>query len=85
MLDEIEDEALIPDSLAQRLAPAFEQRILQLVAEGFERWQAGGFVRFDDTEVNLTARLVACMRDVRREFNLPFDPRPEQFEYTKDI
>lgn len=74
-----------PESLAQRLQPAFERTILELVVEGFEFWRANNFNRFADTEVAFTAVLIGRMREVQRVRNLPFMTFPEQFEYSPEM
>lgn len=64
-----------PVHLARELVPEFEKTILQLVVDGFQRWQEGGFIRFGDHEDHYTVRLVKCMKEIRRERNLPFLPQ----------
>ena len=56
--------------LARELSPEIEKAVLQLVVEGFERWETGGFMRHGDHEDDYTVRLVACMREIRRERNM---------------
>ncbi len=74
-----------PVPLAQRLRPALERTILELVVEAFEQWGARGFNRFGDTEVEFTTVLIGQMREVRRVRNLPFMPCSEQFEYSPEM
>ncbi len=74
-----------PAPLSQKLRPALEQAILQLVVAGFERWRDRQFNRYGDTEVEFTAVLVGCMRDIRRERNLPFVPHAEYVHYSSEV
>ncbi len=69
-----------PAPLAREVFSEIEKTILQLVVDGFQRWQAGGFSQFGDHEDHYTVRLVACMKDVRRERNLTFMPRYQDVE-----
>ena len=49
--------------------------MLQLVVDGFQRWEAGNFFRHGDYEDHYTVRLVDCMKEFGRESNLPFLPQ----------
>ena len=69
-----------PGPLAHELSPQIEKAILQLVVDGFERWQMGGFKRVGDHEDHYTVRLVACMREIRRERNMALVPRYQYVE-----
>ncbi len=69
-----------PVPLAEQLKPALERRILEFVLEGFEHWRQHDFVAWDHTENAYTIRLLACMRQVKRDKNLAFAPRREQPE-----
>ena len=67
MTAELQDSTLgSPDRLARELVPEFEKTILQLVVDGFQRWQAEGFLRFGDHEDHFTIRLCACMKEIQR-------------------
>lgn len=63
------------EELARQIAPEVEGTILRLVVEAFERWGAGGFVRFGDLEDHFTVRLVHYMKQIRRERNMALIPR----------
>ena len=63
-----------PASLARKISIEIEKAALQLVVDGFERWQLGGFERYGDHEEHYTVRLVACMKEVRRERNIGLIP-----------
>lgn len=69
-----------PDLLASELSPEIEKAVLQLVVDGFERWQMGGFQRFGDYEDHYTVRLVDCMNEIRREQNIGLVPRYQYVE-----
>lgn len=58
--------------LAQQLGPDLEESILTFVIHGFERWASLGYRRNGDHENDFTAALVGCLRDIRREQNLPY-------------
>ena len=81
MTSEFHDSALgSPGPLAHELSPQIEKAILQLVVDGFERWRLGGFERAGDYEDHYTVRLVACMREIRRERNMALVP---QYQYVE--
>lgn len=63
-----------PAPLALQVSPDIERAILQLVVDGFERWQAGGFIRAGDHEDDYTVRLYACMKEIRRKRNMALVP-----------
>ena len=71
-----------PASLAGELSFEIERAVLQLVVDGFERWQSGGFERVGDYENHFTIRLVACMDEIRRERNMALVPRYQFVEPT---
>ena len=75
MTSEFQDSAFgSPDLLASELSPEIEKAVLQFVVDGFERWQMSGFKRYGDHENHFTVRLVACMREIRRERNIALVP-----------
>lgn len=74
-----------PDPLAHEISPEIEQAILQLVVDGFERWRLGGFKRVGDHEDHYTVRLVACMREIRRERNMALVPRYQHTEPSDEM
>ena len=74
-----------PAALAGELSIEIERAILQLVVDGFERWQSGGFERAGNYENHLTVRLVACMNEIRRERNLSLVPRYQFVEPTDEM
>ncbi|MCY4393095.1 MAG: hypothetical protein OXE43_13765 [Chloroflexi bacterium] len=74
-----------PGQLAHEISPEIEQAILQLVVDGFERWQLGGFKRFGDHEDHYTVRLVACMSEIRRERNMALVPRYQYVEASDEM
>ncbi len=81
MTTEWQNSALgLTSPLAREIFSEIERAILQLVVDGFQRWQAGGFDRFGDYENVFTIRLYQCMQEVRRERNLPFVPRYQHVE-----
>ena len=69
-----------PTPLAREISPGIEKAVLQLVVDGFERWQVGGFQRVGDHEDHYTVRLVACMKEIGRERNMALVPR---FRYVE--
>ena len=69
-----------PVPLAREVFGEIERTALQLVVDGFERWRIGGFERYGDHEDHYTVRLVACMKEVRRERNMAMMPRYQQVE-----
>lgn len=69
-----------PAPLARKITPGIEQAVLQLVVDGFERWRVGGFKRVGDHEDHYTVRLVACMKEIRRERNMALVP---VFQYVE--
>lgn len=71
--------------LAHELSPSIERAVLQLVVDGFERWEAGGFVRYGDHEDHFTIRLVACMKEIRRERNMGLMPRFQGVEPSAEM
>ena len=71
--------------LARAVSPEIEKSVLQLVVDGFERWQMGGFTRVGDHEDHYTARLVACMNAIRRERNMALIPRYHHVELSDDM
>lgn len=72
-------------SLAQEVSPEIERACLQLVVDGFERWKNGGFQRFGDHEDHYTVRIVACMKEIRRERNMALVPRFQHVEPSDDM
>ena len=86
MTAEFNDPAIgSPTPLARELAIDFERAVLQLVVDGFARWQSGGFERFGDYEDDFTIRLVACMKEIRRERNMALVPRYQYVEPTEEM
>lgn len=71
--------------LARELSPEIEMAVLHLVVAGFERWEAGGFTRYGDYEDHYTVRLVACMREIRRELNIALVPRFQNVEPSDEM
>lgn len=71
--------------LARELSPGIEKTILQLVVDGFERWKAGGFTSYGEHEDHYTVRLVACMREIRRERNMALVPRFQSIEPSDEM
>ena len=71
--------------LAREVSPEIEKSVFQLVVDGFERWQMGGFTRVGDHEDHYTARLVACMNTIRRERNMALIPRYHHVELSDDM
>ena len=53
---------------------------MELIVDGFERWQSKGFDRVGNHEDHYTVRLVACMNEVRRERNISLVPRYQHVE-----
>ena len=74
-----------PAPLARAVSVDIENAVLRLVVDGFERWREGGFTRFGDYEDHYTVRLVACMKEIRRERNLAFVPRYQFVEPSDDM
>ena len=74
-----------PASLARELSPEIEKAVLQLVVDGFERWEIGGFTRYGDHEDHYTVRLVACMKQIRRERNMALVPRFQGVEPSDEM
>ena len=72
-------------TLSREVSPAIEKAMLQLVVDGFERWQIGGFNRVGDYEEHYTIRLVACMREIRRERNMALLPRYQHVEPSDEM
>ena len=72
-------------SLARELTPEIEKSVLQLVVDGFKRWQVGGFKRYGDHEDHYTVRLVACMKEIQRERNMALVPRYHYVEPSKGM
>ena len=86
MTSEFNDPALgSPAPLAREVSFDIERAVLQLVVDGFERWQSGGFQRFGDYENHFTVRLVECMKEIRRERNMSLVPRYQHVEPTDDM
>ena len=71
--------------LARELSAEIERAILQLVVDGFQRWEMGGFTRYGDQEDQYTVRLVACMREIRRERNIALVPRFQNVEPSDEM
>ena len=71
--------------LSREVAPEIEKAILQLVVDGFERWRIGGFRRVGDHEDHYTIRLVACMKEIRRERNMALVPRYQHVEPSDEM
>ena len=92
MTPELQDSALgSPAPLARQVSSEIEGAVLQLVVDGFERWKIGGFKRVGDHEDHFTVRLVACMKEIRRERNISLmplyqfvEPSDEMLEGHKD-
>ena len=74
-----------PVPLGRELSPEIEKAVLQHVVDGFERWQIGGFKRFGDYEDHYTIRLVACMKEIRRERNMALVPRFQNVEPSEEM
>ena len=86
MASESQDFALgSPVPLAREITPEIEKAILQLVVDGFERWQEGGFNRVGDYEDHYTVRLVACMKEIRRERNMALVPVYQKVEPSDEM
>ena len=86
MVPEFEDFAFGSAApLARELSPEIEKAVLQLVVDGFERWEMGGFKRYGDHEDHYTVRLVACMREIRRERNMALVPRFQNVEPSDEM
>ena len=71
--------------LAREISPEIEKSVLQLVVDGFERWQMGGFTRVGDHEDHYTVRLFECMKRIRRERNMAIIPRYHHVELSDDM
>ena len=71
--------------LAREVSPEIEKSVLQLIVDGFERWGAGGFTRYGDHEDHYTVRLVACMKEIRRERNMALVPRFQSVEPSDEM
>jgi hypothetical protein len=81
MTPEWQDSALGSAApLAREIVSEIEKTMLQLIVDGFQRWQKGGFQRFGDHENDYTIRLVASMNEIRRERNLSFVTRYQHVE-----
>ena len=74
-----------PAPLAREVSYDIERAVLQLIVEGFERWQSGGFERIGDYEDHYTIRLVACMNEIRRKRNMAFVPRYQHVEPSDEM
>ena len=86
MTPELQDSAFgSPAPLAREISPEIEGTVLQLVVDGFERWQVGGFDRVGDHEDHYTVRLVACMKEIRRERNMSLVPRYQHVEPSDEM
>ena len=86
MTPELQDSAFgSPAPLAREISPEIERAVLQLVVDGFERWQVGGFDRVGDHEDHYTVRLVACMKEIRRERNMSLVPRYQHVEPSDEM
>ena len=86
MTSEFQDFALgSPAPLAREITPDIEKAILQLVVDGFERWQVGGFKRVGDYEDHYTVRLVSCMKEIRRERNMALVPVYQKVEPSDEM
>lgn len=86
MTSESQDFAIgSPVPLAREIAPEIERAVLQLVVDGFERWQVGGFRRAGDYEDHYTVRLVACMKEIRRERNMALVPIYQHVEPSEEM
>ncbi len=86
MIPEFQDSAFgsaVP--LARELSPEIEKAVLQLVVDGFERWKIGGFTSYGNHEDHYTIRLVACMRQIRRERNMALVPRFQGVEPSGEM
>ena len=71
-----------PAHLAREITPGIEKAVLQLVVDGFERWRVEGFKRVGDHEDHYTVRLVACMKEIRRERNMALVPVFQHVEHS---
>ena len=86
MTPDLQDSAFgSPIPLARELSPVIEKAVLQLVVDGFERWSVGGFKRVGDHEDHFTVRLVACMKEIRRERNMALLPRYQHVEPSDEM
>ena len=86
MTPDLQDSAFGSSApLARELSPGIEKTILQLVVDGFERWSEGGFKRVGDHEDHYTVRLVACMKEIRRERNMALLPRYQHVEPSDEM
>ena len=86
MNSELHESAIgSPAPLAREISPEIEKAALQLVVDGFERWQVGGFQRIGDHEDHYTVRLVACMKQIRRERNMALLPRYQYVEPSDEM
>ena len=86
MSPELQDPAFgSPAPLARQVSSDIERAVLQLVVDGFERWKIGGFKRVGDHEDHFTVRLVACMKEIRRELNMALMPRYQYVEPSDEM
>ena len=86
MTSEFDDPAFgSPAPLAREVSFEIERAVLQLVVDGFERWKIGGFKRVGDHEDHFTVRLVACMKEIRRERNISLMPLYQYVEPSDEM
>ena len=86
MTSESQDFALgSPAPFALEISPDIEQAILRFVVDGFERWKAEGFGSYGDYEDHYTIRLVAYMKKIRIEQDIPYIPQYQHVEPSDRI
>ena len=87
MTSEFNDPALgSPAPLAREVSFDIERAVLQLVVDGFERWQSRGFQRFGDYENHFTVRFGRVHeRDSAVSVNMSLVPRYQHVEPTDDM
>ena len=86
MTPELQGSALgSPAPLARQVSSEIERAVLQLVVDGFERWKTGGFKRVGDQEDHFTVRLIACMKEIRRERNISLMPLYQYVEPSDEM
>ena len=74
-----------PALLAHEIAPDIEKAILRFVVDGFERWKAEGLGSYDNLENHYTVRLVACMKKIKAEHDMPYMVRYQPVEPSDDM
>ena len=74
-----------PVHLAREISPEIEKNILRFVVDGFERWKEKGLDSFCKQEDPFTVRLVACMKELKRERDIPFVPEYQHVELLESM